>query len=47
VVEWRDRAERAEAELAAERARLDYVLKSDWPFRDRDEIDNDMKEGAK
>jgi len=35
------------AELAAERARLDHVLKSDWPFRNRDEIDKDIKEAAK
>ena len=41
------RADKAEAELAKERARLDYVLKNEWPFRDRDEIDNDMKEDAK
>ena len=41
------RAERAEAELATERAMLDHVLKSDWPFRNRKEIGEDMKEGAK
>jgi len=41
------RAEEAEAELATERARLDHVLKSDWPFRNRDEIDKDIKEAAK
>jgi len=35
------------AELATERARLDHVLKSDWPFRNRDEIDKDIKEAAK
>jgi hypothetical protein len=36
-----------DAELATERARLDHVFNNDWPFRDREEIDNDMKEGAK
>jgi len=36
-----------DAELAAERARLDHVLKTDWPFYDREEIDSAMKEGAK
>jgi hypothetical protein len=41
------RAERAEAELATERARLDHVLRNDWPFRDRKEIDAAMKEGVK
>ena len=35
------------AELATERARLEHVLKSDWPFRNRDEIDKDIKEAAK
>jgi len=34
-------------ELSAERARLAHVLKSDWPFRNRDEIDKDIKEAAK
>ena len=37
------RAERAEAELAAERARLDYVLKNDCAWNDRSEIDQDIK----
>jgi len=37
------RAERAEAELATERARLDYVLKNDCAWNDRSEIDQDMK----
>ena len=31
------------AELAAERARLDYVLKNDCPWNDRSEIDQDIK----
>jgi hypothetical protein len=31
------------AELAAERARLDYVLKNDCPWSDRNEIDEDIK----
>jgi len=31
------------AELAAERARLDYVLKNDCPWNDRNEIDEDVK----
>jgi len=46
VVLLRKNAE-LEAALAAERARLDHVLKSDWPFRNRDEIDKDIKEDAK
>jgi hypothetical protein len=51
------RADRAEAELAAERARLDWLEKSDpdslhwWtvgePNSIRDDIDAAMKEGAK
>jgi len=31
------------AELAAERTRLDYVLKNDCPWNDRNEIDEDVK----
>jgi len=38
---------RLDAELAKERARLDHVLKTDWPFHDREEIDAAMQEGAK
>jgi hypothetical protein len=41
------RADKAENDLATERARLDHVLKNDWPFCNRDEIDKDIKEGAK
>jgi len=39
------RAERDQlrAELAAERTRLDYVLKNDCPWNDRNEIDEDVK----
>jgi len=37
------RADKAEAALAAERARLDYVLKNDCPWNDRNEIDEDIK----
>jgi len=41
------RADKAEAELATERARLAHVLGNDWPFHDRKEIDAAMKEDAK
>ena len=34
-------------ELATERARLNHVLRNDWPFRDRKAIDAAMKEDAK
>jgi len=42
-----DLIDEMKGELAAERARLDHVFNNEWPFRDRDEIDNDMKEDAK
>ena len=38
-----NRAERAEAERATERARLDYLLQWDVTFHDRADIDKDMK----
>jgi regulator of replication initiation timing len=41
------RADKAEAELATERARLDHIFNNEWPFRDRDEIDKDIKEAKK
>ena len=36
-----------DADLAAERARLDYLLKWDVPFNSREDIDRDMQEAAK
>jgi hypothetical protein len=44
---WKQRALKAEADLAAERARLDYLLKWEVTFHSREDIDRDMKEGAK
>jgi hypothetical protein len=37
------RADKAEAELATERAQLDHVLKIDCAWNDRSEIDQDIK----
>ena len=47
VSELLARAERAEAELTTERARLDYLLKWDVTFNSREDIDRDMQEAAK
>ena len=41
------RAKRAEAELATERARLDYLLKWDVTFNSREDIDRDINGAAK
>jgi hypothetical protein len=41
------RAERAEAELATERARLDYFLRWGVTFNSREDIDAAMQEAAK
>ncbi|WP_353269005.1 hypothetical protein [Gemmatimonas sp.] len=40
-------ADEAEAELAAERARLDYLLRWHPTFNSREDIDRDMNGGAK
>ena len=42
VRQLRARVERAEAELAAERARLDYLLQWDVTFHDRADIDAEL-----
>ena len=47
VSELLARAERAEAELATERARLDYLLRWDPTFNSREDIDRDMQEATK
>ena len=41
------RAERAEAELATERARLDYLLQWDVTFHDRADIDAELSYGQR
>lgn len=41
-----NRAERAEAELKAERARLDWLLQWDVTFHDRDAIDKEVERQA-
>ena len=47
VSELLARAERAEADLATERARLDYLLKWDVTFNSREDIDQDINGAAK
>jgi len=42
-VELRAERDQLRAELATERARLDYVLKNDCAWNDRSEIDQDIK----
>ena len=47
VAALRTRAERAEADLTAERARLDYFLRWGVTFNSREDIDAAMQEAAK